>query len=109
SGSDTVKLKQIRVLGDYLSARETIKPFRFLKDSDFPASDLSMNQALAGIIKRRIGLKYIDWFEFKLDKYKNNYFKLENSNGKIRIIGNTGVNIAAGLNYYLKYYCNVNI
>lgn len=109
SGSDTVKLKQIRVLGDYLSARETIKPFRFLKDSDFPASDLSMNQALAGIIKRRIGLKYIDWFEFKLDEYKNNYFKLENSNGKIRIIGNTGVNIAAGLNYYLKYYCNVNI
>lgn len=29
--------------------------------------------------------------------------------GKVKITGNSGVTIANGLNYYLKYYCKVSI
>lgn len=109
SGSDTVKVKQIRVFGDYLKKRPTLKPFKFLLDKDFEKGTLSLQQALNGIVTRRIGAEYVDWFEFKIDDSKDNYFKLENNNHKIQISGANGVNIAAGLNYYLKYYCNVNL
>ncbi|WP_338215199.1 alpha-N-acetylglucosaminidase [Companilactobacillus muriivasis] len=109
SSSETVKLKQIRVLGEYLRAQDKIKPFHFLEDYDFEKNSISTNQALSGIIERRIGSEYVNWFEFEIGDQKDNYFRLENSTNKIKIIGNSGVNIAAGLNYYLKKYCNVNI
>lgn len=109
SGSDTVKVKQIRVFGDYLKRRDDIPVFKFLVDKDFSSKEMSMQQALKGIINRRIGAEYIYWFEFVLDEREDNYFKLENDNERIKIIGSTGVNIAAGLNYYLKYFCQVNI
>ena len=64
-----------------------------------------------GIIERRIGAAYKDWFTFELADAANgyDYYDLSQSNGKIHIKGNNGVSLATGLNYYLKYYCNVNI
>lgn len=109
SGSDSVKVKQVRVFGNFIERREPIKPFKFLLNTDFKENELSLKEAINGIISRQIGSKYLDWFEFKIDKTKENYFKLENDADRILITGETGVNIATGLNYYLKYYCKVNI
>lgn len=36
-------------------------------------------------------------------------FEIESRNGKIFIRGNDGVAMASGLNWYLKYYCDVNL
>ena len=66
-----------------------------------------------GIIARRIGEKYKDWFEFEFaENPKDNdfdFFELSFKNKKIHIKGNDGVSLAVGLNHYLKYYCKVNI
>lgn len=69
-------------------------------------------EAVYGIIERRIGKKYRDWFSFSLtgeNEKGYDYFLIENREGKIRISGNCGVSLATGLNHYLKYYCKVNI
>ncbi len=67
-----------------------------------------------GIIGRRLGKEYIPWFEFKLcknpvDGHDYDFFELSYSEGKITVKGNNGVSLCTGLNYYLKYYCKVNI
>ena len=70
-------------------------------------------QELYGIIARRIGEEYKDWFEFEFaENPKNNgydFFELSFKNEKIHIKGNSGVSLATGINHYLKYYCKVNI
>ena len=69
--------------------------------------------AVYGIIERRLGNEYKEWFCFEiLQNPKGNdydFFELSNKNGKIYIRGNNGVSLAVGLNHYLKYYCKVNI
>lgn len=63
-----------------------------------------------GIIERRIGEEYKKWFEFSLSKQKEfDYFRISQKENKILIEGNNGVSLAFGLNYYLKYFCKVNI
>ncbi len=64
-----------------------------------------------GIIERRIGSAYVDWFTLEVAEGDNayDYFELAQKDGKIHIKGNDGVSLATGLNHYLKYYCNVNI
>src|SRR5699024_6543750 len=37
------------------------------------------------------------------------YYEISDEDGKIRIVGNEGVSLTAGLNHYLKYYCNVHV
>lgn len=69
--------------------------------------------ALNGLVTRILGSEYVDWFEFAIAENPisdNDYYEICNSgSGKISIIGNDGVAIASGLNYYLKYYCKVNV
>ena len=69
--------------------------------------------AVYGIIERRIGALYKDWFKFEIkENPKGNgfdYFKLSNSDNKILVTANSGVSLAVGVNHYLKYYCKVNI
>ena len=70
-------------------------------------------QEVQGIVERRLGKEYVDWFTFELaapgaDGY--DYFELSNAaDGSIKVVGNNGVSLATGLNYYLKYSCNVMI
>lgn len=88
--------------------------------SEFEASDYNVKisqedtyNEVYGIICRRLGSEYKDWFElFLKDNPRNNdydYFELSEVNGKICITGNNGVSLAVGLNHYLKYYCMVNL
>lgn len=65
-----------------------------------------------GIVSRNLGKQYKDWFTFEVkDKAEGaaDYYEIEDAAGKVKITGNSGVTIANGLNYYLKYYCNVSI
>lgn len=62
------------------------------------------------IIERRIGKSYCDYFTLELaPELDYDYFEISNKDNKIKVSGNNGVSLATGLNYYLKYYCNVNI
>lgn len=82
------------------------------KDSEYniPVTDKDAVDEVFGIVERRLGKEYKFWFEFVIgEKKKYDYFSIAYENGKIKIIGNTGVSVAAGLNHYLKYYCKVNI
>ena len=64
---------------------------------------------LYGIIERRVGEQYKVWFTFSLIENSLDFFEISDDDGKIKIIGNSGVSLAVGLNHYLKYYCKVNI
>ena len=65
---------------------------------------------LYGIIERRVGKKYREWFLFNLlPNEKYDFFEINDKDGKIHIAGNCGVSVAAGINYYLKYYCKVHL
>ncbi|MBQ4629845.1 MAG: alpha-N-acetylglucosaminidase [Clostridia bacterium] len=86
------------------------------KDSVYnvEVTDKDTYDEIYGMIERNLGEKYKS--KFILSKEPNphgdniaDYFILENANDKILIRGNEGVCIAAGLNHYLKYYCNVHI
>lgn len=75
-----------------------------------PVTDENAVNEVFGIVERRLGKEYIKWFDFCIGKEKKyDYFSIAGVNGKVKITGNTGVSAAAGLNYYLKYYCKVNI
>lgn len=75
--------------------------------------DADVFSEVYGIVKRRLGEEYKNWFEFELgENPKSNgldFFKLSFKYGRVHIKGNNGVSIATGLNHYLKYYCKVNI
>ena len=49
--------------------------------------------------------------KFKIEKTHapKDFFELESRNGKIVVRGNTYVNIATGINWYLKYYAGINL
>lgn len=78
-------------------------------DVEITAQD-TINE-VKGIIERRVGAQYKDWFSLEVADGANgyDYFELSQKDGKIHIKGNDGVSLATGLNHYLKYYCNVNI
>ena len=65
-----------------------------------------------GIIERRLGEEYKNWFCFSLcDNPQGktyDFFELSTVNDKVSIKGNNGVSLCVGLNHYLKYYCKVN-
>lgn len=48
-------------------------------------------------------------FKTELRKDTTDFFELSQDGGRVRISGNTWVNIATGLNWYLKYYCGQHL
>ncbi len=67
--------------------------------------------ALCGLVSRLLGDEYNNWFEFEIDRefVGKNFYEISDSNGKIKIKADCGVSAATGLNYYLKYFCKVQI
>ena len=66
--------------------------------------------ALKGLVSRVLGDRYVNWFDFEVVEADKDFFEISGGgNAKVKIKGNTGVAIASGLNYYLKYYCYVNV
>lgn len=48
-------------------------------------------------------------FETKIVPSKNDYFELDQNGNKVVVRGNSYVSIAAGINWYLKYYANIHL
>jgi hypothetical protein len=67
--------------------------------------------ALEGLVTRILGKEYLDWFVFEIDRAHtgDNYYELSFRDGKIVIKADCGVSAATGLNWYLKYYCKVQV
>lgn len=76
---------------------------------DVPITESDVFEAVRGVIERTVGCKYTDWFSFSLKESDEDFFSLWDEENKIHIEGNNGVSICAGLNYYYKNYCRVNI
>lgn len=69
----------------------------FSQDSDVKAAER---------LTRRLIPDYADGFVFEKASAKaGDYYTLESRDGKIVVRGNNANSMAAGLNYYLKYYC----
>lgn len=68
-------------------------------------------KALQGLVKRILGESYLSWFVFEIDRAENrNFYELwEDGNEKICIRADCGVSAATGLNFYLKYFCKVQV
>ncbi|MBQ2588231.1 MAG: alpha-N-acetylglucosaminidase N-terminal domain-containing protein, partial [Prevotella sp.] len=48
-------------------------------------------------------------FKTELVKSERDFFELDQSGKKVVVRGNTWVNIASGVNWYLKYYAGVHL
>ena len=68
--------------------------------------------SVTALINRRLGVAYVPAFNFSiiaLDASGNDVFELDRTpDGRVAIRGNSGVSLAAGLGWYLKYYCNAS-
>ena len=66
-------------------------------------------KALEGLIARVLGKKYISWFAFEIDGGNEDFYELSDNGKQIVIRADCGVSAAAGLNFYLKYFCKVQV
>ena len=63
---------------------------------------------LFALVGRTIGKEFEHCFDFVLDNSDTEFFALEDAEDRISIKANSGVNLAAGLGWYYKYYCNLH-
>ena len=87
-------------------------------DTDYAVNamvtDAETYSEVNGIIERRLGAEYKNWFTLELAEnpkagHDYDYYELSMTEGKVHVKGNDGVSLATGINHYLKYYCNVNV
>lgn len=115
--NNTGHIKELRVYGE--ESENPVIERADINISDFedteyalPITEDETINEVKGVLSRVIGEKYLDWFEFVLEENSESdkdYYEISNHNGKIKIKGNEGLSLTTGLNYYLKYYCNVSI
>lgn len=48
-------------------------------------------------------------FKIELCQSANDFFELDQAGGKVVVRGNSWVNIATGINWYLKYNCGIHL
>ena len=90
----------------------TIKDQNGKYDIEDTYTEADTIKALEGLVTRVLGEKYVSWFTFDVEDDGDpdkDYYEISMKDGKVLIKGDNGVNIATGLNYYLKYYCKVNV
>lgn len=111
-------LNEVRVLGTPSNTELqalpeiNVKPYNESKYANVEVTAQDTYDEVYGIIERRLGAEYKNWFTLELASPAANgydFFELSSKDGKVHIKGNDGVSLATGLNYYLKYDCNVNI
>lgn len=65
---------------------------------------------LSALVARTVGEAYRESFAFSIEDADGEFFELsDTSDGKVLIRANSGSSAAAGLNYYYKNYCGINI
>ena len=112
SAETAAVLNEVRVLGRPSGTPVKALPEIAVQDFD---DDLTVTAAdtyaeVYGIIQRRLGEQYQDWFTLELaEEGEYDYFELSTVGGKVLVRGNDGVSLATGINHYLKYFCNVHL
>ena len=113
SGSSYARVRGIELYGEDTGKPfvrgEEVYPCAF-EDSEWNVTvtpKVTIDELYA-LVERTVGKKFISGFDFVLQPGKEEFFALEDAEGKIRITANTGVNLAAGLGWYYKYYCNLH-
>lgn len=115
SASPYVKIKDLKFEGRESGTEIQKRPEIFVENFEDSKYNVQITendtyQELYGIIARTVGKEYCSWFSFELTNDDGvDYFELSDKDGKINVKGNSGVNIAMGINHYLKYFCNVHI
>lgn len=120
SAASTAVINEIRATGAKSGTEKQKRPeisIASYEDSEYANASMTAQDTydeVYGIIERRLGEAYKDWFSLELaenpkEGHDYDYFELTNKAGKIHVKGNDGVSLAMGINHYLKYYCQVNI
>lgn len=71
--------------------------------------------AARGLVERLLGAAHVDTFEFRViapSARGHDRFELDaptRPDAAVSVRGNTGVALAGGLNWYLKYHCNMSV
>ena len=109
-----IKFKGVRSETELIKYPELEISEFYNSEYDVEITDADTYNEVYGIISRRLGSNYESWFTLELAKNPKeghffDYFEISEKDCKINIMANNGVSLATGLNYYLKYYCNVNI
>ena len=113
SESVNAALERIEVFGtptgEPVPARDKLEIPAFEETDDTaPIPPEDTVREVYGIIGRVLGNEYRGWFRLILAP-ETEGFRLEEHGSQIQVTAPTGVDLAAGVNYYLKYYCNVCI
>ena len=117
SATTNAVINEVRVLGKKSSVPAQAYPTLNVPNFAGSAYDVEISandtyEEIYGIIDRRLGETYRDWFSFELAENTVNdydYFEISALNGKVHIKGNEGVSITMGINHYLKNFCNVHV
>ncbi len=114
SHSPYAELKNIELFGKKIDRAVSEPKYAFPEDFEDSKYNVSVSDSdtvseLYALVSRTVGEKYKDWFSLEIVKSEKEFFELSKENGKVKIIGSSGVNIASGINYFYKYYCNVHI
>lgn len=118
SANANTVLNEVRVLGTESNTKLqtrpeiNVQPYAETSYANREVTNQDTINEVMGIVERRLGAQYKSWFTFEVAKNTKNeydYFEVSSKNQKVHIKGNDGVSLATGLNYYLKYVCNVNI
>ncbi len=111
-------LNEVRIKGEPASNAGAQENAAFTPPVSYEESEYNVSvtaqdtiEEVQGIVKRNLGEAYVDWFTFEIGQQgEYDYYEIEDgAGGRVHITGNDGVSLASGLNYYLKYYCNVSV
>ena len=114
SGSSYARVRDVSLFGEdtgkQVKQADVIIPCSF-SESEFNVAltEKDTIDELYALVGRTVGKQYKDCFDFVLNKGAQEEFTLEDAGEKVRITANSGINLAAGLGWYFKNYCNVHI
>ncbi len=113
-GNGDAEIQNVRVFGH--KTQENVKEVVYQPIHEFQGCEYDREfteedtiQAVYEIIERVIGKQYVSWFLLELKENKGDYFRLQMDGEQVKITSNTGVGLAVGINWYLKYFCCVNV
>ncbi len=114
SGSSYARVRGIELFGETTGKEvhhgEEVYPCAF-EESEFnvPITPEDTIHELYALVGRTVGPEYACAFDFVLQPGEREFFSLADAGDKVLITANSGINLAAGLGWYYKYYCNVHI
>lgn len=114
SASPYAEIKNFEVFGKAIGQAQVSQYSGYPEDYcdsqyNVPVTAEDTVKELYALVGRTVGEKYKESFLFELTESDEEFFEISKCADKVKIIGSSGVNIAAGINHYYKYFCSVHI